>query len=294
MTLKLLEGLCRAEMKAISELKPHDYSRVIRQGAGGDCTKMIDLVAEEAAVSYLDAAGFRGMLLSEELGVRKFGDADYPLLVLDPVDGTTNAARGISFYSISIAESEGPQLSDVRAGMVVELPSGRVFSAERGKGAFLDGVPFFTAPSINLGEALIGIDLNVVGNREKLMEVVPLCLRVRHSRNLGSAAMGLCYAANGALDLYVDNRGFLRVTDIAAAYIILKEAGGSILDLRGGELDCRLSLVERVALVAGPRKACLESLELMKRIKSFCALEALDKKGILAFLPWCLKWSDYG
>ena len=265
MSLKLLEGLCKAEMKAISQLKPHEYSRIIKQGAGGDFTKMIDLVAEEAAVSYLNAAGFQGTLLSEELGERKFGDAGYPLLVLDPVDGTTNAARGISFYSISVAESEGPRLSDVRAGMVVELPSGRVFSAERGKGALLDGEPFSTATSVNLSEALIGIDFNVVGNREKLMEVVPICLRVRHSRNLGSAAMGLCYAANGALDLYIDNRGFLRVTDIAAAYIIMKEAGGSVLDMQGSELDCRLSLAERIALVAGPRKACIESLGLMKK-----------------------------
>ncbi|MDD1776052.1 MAG: hypothetical protein LUP94_01705 [Candidatus Methanomethylicus sp.] len=265
MPLSLLEGLCRAELDAISRLKPHEYSRVIRQGAGGDFTKMIDLVAEEAAVAYLESIGFEGRLLSEELGEKKFGNADFPLLVLDPVDGTTNASRGISFYSISIAEAWGSMLSDVRAGMVMELPTGRVFSSEKGQGSLLDGVAFTSPTPVDLGEALVGIDSNVVGNREKLMALVPLCLRIKHSRNLGSAAMGLCYAANGALDLYVDNRGFLRVTDIAAACLILRESGGSVLDLEGKDLNCRLSLDERVALVAGPRKTCLESLGLIQK-----------------------------
>lgn len=249
----------------MSKLSTHLSDKILGEGAGGDYTKMIDLVAEEAAISYLKSIGFEGRLLSEELGEKRFGSADYPLLVLDPVDGTTNATRGISFYSISVAASSGPLLSDVYAGAVMELPSGKLFTAKRGIGAYLDDKRIVVKQPSTLKEGLVGIDLNVQGDEQKMAEIMPLCLYARHVRNMGSAALELCYVAGGALDLYADNRGLLRVTDIAASYIILKEAGASILDMQGAELDCNLNLGERVSLIAGAQNACREALSLLKR-----------------------------
>jgi myo-inositol-1(or 4)-monophosphatase len=264
MELELLKGLCQAEYAAISRLSPAAYREVIRIGAGGDQTKMIDQVAEQAAIAFLESKGFKGRLLSEELGEKGFGAQDYPLIVLDPIDGTTNASRGISFYSISAAISSGPRLSDVYAGTVMELPSKRVFSAERGGGAYLDNNKIAVKELQSLHEGIIGIDLNVMGNRQKLGEMIPLCLHVRHMRNMGSAALEMCYVAFGGLDMYADNRGLLRVTDIAASHIVLKEAGATVLNLKGEPLDCELNLKERVSLVAGPMKTCQEALRIMK------------------------------
>ncbi len=264
MSLDLLKGICAASSEAISRLPSHALDRVIKEGAGGDFTKMIDLVAEEAAVSYLEGAGFSGRLLSEELGEKRFGNSDYPLLVLDPVDGTTNATRGISFYSVSAAAASGASLSSVFAGAVLELPSGRLFSAERGDGACLDGKRISVRENPDLREGLIGVDFNVRGDRRKMAELVELCLYVKHSRNMGSAALLLCYVADGALDLYVDNRGMLRVTDVAAPYIILKEAGASVIDLSGSDLECSLDLRERLSVVAGSESACREALSLIR------------------------------
>ena len=110
-----------------------------------------------------------------------------------------------------------------------------------------------------------GIDLNVRGDEQKMAEIMPLCLYVKHVRNMGSAALELCYVACGALDLYADNRDLLRVTDIAASYIILREAGASILDMHGAELDCDLNLSERISLIAGARNACREALFIIKK-----------------------------
>jgi myo-inositol-1(or 4)-monophosphatase len=263
MTMNLLAGTCMAIYQAISGLSPEESGRVLRRGAGGDSTKVIDSVAEEAAVAHLHASGFQGTLLSEELGSRRFGFSEYPMLILDPVDGTTNAARGIGFYSISLAVSSGPRLSDVFAGIVMGLPKVCAFKAEQGEGATKNGDKIGLAPPPPLGGSLIGVDLNVKGDRRKLEEIVPLVLGAKHIRNMGSAALELCLVASGGLDLYFDNRGLLRVTDIAAAYLIVKEAGGLVLDMNGNPLDCPLDMSSRVSLIAGGQKICAEALALI-------------------------------
>lgn len=265
MSVAILKGICSSEVNALSRLSDHLSDKIVKEGAGGDYTKMIDLVAEEAAISYLESIGFEGRLLSEEFGEKRFGSLDYPIIVLDPVDGTTNAIHGISFYSISVAASSGPFLSSVYAGAVMELHSGRLFSGKRGTGAYLDDKKLCVKQVSTLKEALVGVDLNVKGNEPKIAEILPLCLYARHIRNMGSAALELCYVASNALDLYADNRDLLRVTDIAAAYIILKEAGGSMLNMKGAKLDCSLNLSERISLVAGAQKACKEALSIIKK-----------------------------
>lgn len=265
MTMDLLLSTCKAVSQAVSEVSPLEAGRVLRRGAGGDFTKLVDLVAEEAAVSHLERAGFQGTLLSEELGTRQYGPNPLPLLVLDPVDGTTNATRGLGFYAVSLAASAGSRLSDVFAGVVMELPSGRIFTAEKGKGAALNGSNIATPTPPPLGQSLIGVDLNVQGDRRKLGEILPIVLGAKHIRNIGSAALELCLVASGGLDLYVDNRGLLRVTDIAASCIILREAGAAVLDVGGMPLDCQLDLRERVSLVAGQEKICSEAIALLKR-----------------------------
>lgn len=266
MSLQLLEGLCKAEMDAIAKVSPQSSSKIVKIGAGGDKTKLIDVVAEEAAISYLSLVGFEGRLISEELGERQFGRKEYPILILDPIDGTTNAVRGIIPYSISVALSSGKCLSDIFAGLVMELPSGRTYKAVKGEGAYLNEHKISISPPTPLRHALIGIDVNVRRDKKKIEQILPLLIEAKHIRVMGTAALELCYVASGSLDLYVDNRDLLRVTDIAAPYIILKEAGASVLCLDGSDLDSPLSLSERVSLVAGSYKLCIEALSKIKRL----------------------------
>ncbi|MGC8937117.1 MAG: inositol monophosphatase family protein [Candidatus Methanomethylicaceae archaeon] len=266
MSLQLLEGLCKAEMDAISKISPQSSLEVIKIGAGGDQSKLIDLVAEEAAISFLRAAGFEGRLISEEIGEKRFGNKDYPILLLDPIDGTTNAVRGMIPYSISAALSSGEALSSVFASTVVELPSGRVYNAVKGGGAYLNGrrISINNPPPIRY--AIIGVDINVRRDRTKIDQILPILSEVKNIRVMGTAALELCYVASGGLDLYIDNRGLLRVTDIAASYLILKEAGASILRLDGSELDAPLNLSERISLLAGHYNLCIEALSKIKRL----------------------------
>ncbi|MCX8169738.1 MAG: hypothetical protein N3D72_01470, partial [Candidatus Methanomethyliaceae archaeon] len=216
--MELLEELCKAGMRAIAKISHDEYSKVIGQGAGGEKTKLIDFVSERAIVSYLESVEFEGRVISEEMGERKFGGKDYPLIILDPLDGTTNAIKGIIPYSISAAISNGPNLSNIYAGVVMEIPSGRIFKAERGRGAYFDGKRIQVSNVNSLKRAIVGMDVKAGGKFVKSM--LPLLNRAKLIRILGSAALELCYVASGALDLYADTRNLLRITDIAAAYII--------------------------------------------------------------------------
>lgn len=261
--MELLEKLCKAGVKALSELPRNEFSKVIGNGAGGERTKLIDFVVEKAIVSRLESMEFKGRLISEEMGEKKFGNEEYPLIILDPIDGTTNAIRGIIPYAISIAISNGPNLSDVYAGVVMEIPSERLFKAEKGKGAYLNDKRIYVSDVESIRRAIIGIDMKSKGKLTK--SVFPILFEAKLIRIMGSAALELCYVASGALDLYVDIRGLLRATDIAAAHVILKEAGAMVLNRDGLELDCSIDLSRRISIIAGNKKLCEEAISLIRR-----------------------------
>ena len=114
---------------------------VLRAGEGGDDTTAIDAAAELAVVERLEGLGLDLTLVSEELGLRAFGAGGGLRVVVDPIDGSVNAKRGIPFFSLSLAVAEGETMDDVFFGFVHDFGAGEEWVAERGRGAFLDGAP---------------------------------------------------------------------------------------------------------------------------------------------------------
>src|SRR5476651_2374782 len=115
---------------------------VVGRGEGGDRTLVIDQAAEElifAELARLHAAGASFTAISEERGEVAFGGGPVRV-VIDPIDGSMNAKRGLSPYAVSIAVADGPTMADVVFAFVCDLASGEVWSAVRGAGARLDGV----------------------------------------------------------------------------------------------------------------------------------------------------------
>src|ERR671936_735623 len=108
---------------------------------GGDETTALDAAAEDAVVARLDDAGIDFTLVSEELGRRASRDGGGWIVVLDPIDGSINAKRGIPFFSVSIAVAEGPQMGDVVFGYVCDFGTDEEWTATRGGGAQLAGRP---------------------------------------------------------------------------------------------------------------------------------------------------------
>src|SRR3954451_16502730 len=140
-------GACRraAEgLRAVLRENPTSRERVIETGTtggGGDRTLIIDQAAEDAVFAELDrlhAEGNRFCAVSEERGVVDYGDPDVRV-VIDPIDGSMNAKRGLTHHALSIAVADGPTMGDVVFGYVYDLGPGEEWWARRGQGARLDG-----------------------------------------------------------------------------------------------------------------------------------------------------------
>jgi len=223
--------------------------------------RLLDDEAQRAIVETLTKNKVSAKLVSEE-GDETFGDGDY-VIVADPVDGTTNLARGLHPAVTSISVSETPVQSGVFAGIIVNFYTGETFFAERGKGAMQDDWPLQTAAPAKYSRALISMDLSKAA---KLELMTPLIRESRHIRAGGCSAMSLCNVASGVLDAHIDLRGILRATDASAGLLILREAGG-VYELNGEEFgDVPLTRESRFELKAASCPELMDEInQLLKR-----------------------------
>src|SRR3954467_15550658 len=141
-------GACRAAVEGLRcVLREHPTSRerIIETGTtggGGDRTLVIDQQAEDIVFEQLERlhdGGARFTAVSEERGVVDFGD-DGVLVVIDPIDGSTNAKRGLPHHALSVAVATGETMADVIFGFVYDLGPGEEWRATLGEGTYLNGV----------------------------------------------------------------------------------------------------------------------------------------------------------
>jgi myo-inositol-1(or 4)-monophosphatase len=192
-----------------------------------------DLVADAAAVPVLLGAGLG--VLSEESGLH--APERELLAVLDPLDGSTNAARGIARYatSVCVLDAEGP-----RAALVVDQASGRRYEAVRGDGAARDGRPVRPSAATALGEAILGLSGHA-----------PRHLGWSQYRALGAIALDLCAVADGTLDGFVDaGADGHGPWDYLGASLVCAEAGALVVDARGRDLVVRSPATRRSPVAA--------------------------------------------
>jgi myo-inositol-1(or 4)-monophosphatase len=197
-----------------------DREPVVGAGMGGDETTAIDAAAERAVL-----ARFEGLedvtIVSEELGV--LGDGG-TYVVVDPIDGSLNAKRGIGFFSLSIAVANGPTMGDVLFGFVYDFGTEEEWTATRGKGAFLDGRALDGDLPKDRIEILAFEATRTASVAEKASAVVDLAYRLRI---MGSLALSLCHLAAGRVDAVCSLKP-ARSVDIAAAQLLVRERGLAI------------------------------------------------------------------
>lgn len=221
------------------------------KGAGGDPMKPVDLAAEKAIIETLQQCDISFTLVSEESGIKEFGKTPKQCYVtVDPIDGTTNLVRGLPFYASSIAVSAEPVLSSVYVGLVADLFRDTTYTAQKGKGAYRDGERIKPSATVSLDDAVVGLDLNTYKVREIAPQLTRLIEETKHIRHFGANALELCYVAEGLTDAFVDTRGKIRPTDMAAGFLILREAGGIITTPEGEALNVKLDPKQKVKFIA--------------------------------------------
>lgn len=217
-----------------------------RRGAGGDVSRRIDLLAEKTVIEVLKKRGIGATIIGEECG-RIEGKEKKGFVVMDAIDGTTNASRQLPFYCCSLAYADEFRLGAVKDAAIINLVNGDLYYASKGKGAFCNG------KRIRVREAgddvVIGMNVSGINDRT-IKRLAPVMSKANHVRQLGSLAMELCHLAKGSLDASIDFRGKVRPVDIAAACLIVREAGGQVYSDKGVELDCELGVETRMSFVA--------------------------------------------
>jgi myo-inositol-1(or 4)-monophosphatase len=229
MTQRLLAVALDAARRAGVELVARlGRQRQVERKGYRDVVTDADTAAEEIVLATIRSAFPGHAILSEEAG--EMGGAAPVVWVVDPLDGTTNYARGHPTFSVSVAALE----ENVPVVGVVHDPlRDHTFAAVRGAGATLNGTPIHVTQSSRLPEAMLALDWSHADSeRQRAVErLVALAPRCRTIRALGSAALALAYVGVGWLDVYFAFG--LKPWDAAAGGLIVVEAGGKITGIDG-------------------------------------------------------------
>jgi myo-inositol-1(or 4)-monophosphatase len=248
--------LCRAaaaDIRGVLDELPTRGERepVLARGVGGDETTAIDEAAERAVVTRLEELHRQGeefLLVSEELGQKAFGNSERRVVV-DPIDGSVNAKRGLRHFCLSVAVSDGPSMGDVVFGYVYDFGSGEEWTATRGGGAQLDERALGEVRPKDKVEilALEGtLSASVADKAEALVGYA------HRFRIMGSLALSLCQLAAGRVDAVCSLRD-TRAVDIAAAQLVVRECGLPIGFADAGPWDVTpLDTAPRSLVVAAP------------------------------------------
>lgn len=206
--------------------------RVVK-GRGNYVTET-DVACEQAAIRILREEFPDHRVLSEETSAQ-VTDWDRGLLwVIDPIDGTANFARGIPTFAFNIALClDGEPI----LGLTYQPVTGDEFFAESGEGLFVNGARARVSSAATLPESLMGIGLGYDYDRaaKALRILADLWPGVQMVQNIGSAALGLAYAASGRFDLYVHH--FLSPWDMAPGIVQVREGGGIVIDREGAPVS---------------------------------------------------------
>jgi myo-inositol-1(or 4)-monophosphatase len=224
-------ALCRraaAGVRAAIERHPRleDRSEKMGRGEGGDMSLIIDRDAEDVIFHELEQLGLPLTAISEERGRVPFHGGGPIQVVIDPIDGSLNAKRGMPLHCMSIAVADGLTMADVQYAYVYDFGSGEEWWAARGHGAYLNGVELPPLPDDTRVE-ILAIES---GDPRRIARVASaLAATTAHRlRLIGTLALALCWVAGGRFDALLSLRS-VRSVDAAAGQLIVREAGGAVL-----------------------------------------------------------------
>lgn len=221
-----------------------EAAEIVRQGFGknfsveyktnaSNLVTEIDKKSEAAIIAYINKEFPAHAVLAEESGAHKT-TSEY-LWVVDPIDGTTNFAHGLPFFSVSIGVQKN---NETICGVVYDVMNNSIYSCEKGGGAFRDGIKLQVSTNGDLEKSCLvtGFPYNIAENPDFSIERFVAFLKTsRAVRRLGSASIDLCYVAAGIFDGFWEVE--LHPWDVCAAKLLIEEAGGIVTNFTGKKID---------------------------------------------------------
>jgi len=253
---EVLEVASRAAEEAGSLLLKHMYGQFKlghKEGRANLVTD-VDVLAEKTVIGVLQSEYPDFNILSEE-SPAVARDSQFTW-VIDPLDGTNNYVHGVPFICVSIGLALG---QEAILGVVYDPVRKELFTAQKGRGASLNGLPISVAKRTAIGESFLGVDLGYDADKGKAMlDFVKVPWPdIGGLRLMGSAALGLTYVACGRLDAYI--HPYLYPWDVAAAIALVEESGGKITDWQG-----KPATIESRVIVAANETLHAEFLRLIQ------------------------------
>ena len=263
--INLFRDISRKIYEEVSVICGSDAAKVkLNRGAFGDITVYIDKMAEDIVVNNLKNSNFKFTLLSEEVGKLDYG-SDLPIIIVDPIDGSLNAKRGVPYFAFSIALADGYTTDDVKCAYVMNLADKDEFYAVKGEGAFYNGHKIKNNNT----------DLNVASveglkketDKEMLHNIYSSFYKVRQ---MGSVALDMCYLTIGGFDLFLHIQPS-RIIDYAAAKLILEESGGDTFYYNCSKFSQKITIDKTPAFFSLGNRSLLDKFKntfIIKEAKS--------------------------
>ncbi len=228
------------------------------RGAGGDISRNIDLVAEKTVLDYLKQINFNCVVLGEECGRVEINDNPKGYVIMDAIDGTANAINGIPFFCCSLAFATDDKLNSITDAVVINLSNGEQYWASKGKGAFLNETKIHVQ---NKERTYKIVGVNTSGaSPELLKKLQPIFEHHGPTRHFGANALEMAYLSRGSIDVLIDLRDKIRVQDMAAGYLLIKEAGGLIVGVNAQPLDLDFKTMTRLSFVCASNQIMLDQI----------------------------------
>ncbi|XP_018423490.1 PREDICTED: inositol monophosphatase 1 isoform X1 [Nanorana parkeri] len=222
-----------------------DEVSVMTKSSPADLVTVTDQKVEEMIISSIKEKYPTHSFIGEEsvAAGQKSILTDNPTWIIDPIDGTTNFVHRFPFVAISIGFAVGKQ---VEFGVVYSCIEDKMYTGRKGKGAFCNGQKLQVSKQKDITKSMIITELGSNRNPEVIKMILSnmerlLCIPIHGIRAVGTAAVNMCLVATGGADAYYEMG--IHCWDMAAGSIIVTEAGGVLLDVKGGPFDlmsCRV------------------------------------------------------
>lgn len=262
-TIDLLKSIALEVYKKVNPLLgTKEAAEKLERGAGGDISMHIDVLAESIIINELKNKNVNALFISEEIGEKYIGvkqtiEKNRYKLIVDPIDGSNNAVRGIPYSSVSIAFAKGDRLKDIELAVTINLFTQDLYWAIKGKGAYMNGYKIFVSDMDITQKCFFELDISKKDLFKHLDKFKRIFNRPLKVRIMGSTALTLCQIASGSIDAFLNLRSSSRIIDAAAGYLMIKESGGKIFSINGSDLEQELLSIE----TRFPFVACNSKLE---------------------------------